>query len=332
MSELKGNERLLVLRLGAMGDILHALPAVEALARSFPRVRIHWLIKPQWTPLLEGHPMLQRLLPYQRRSWASLRSLAGELRAQEYDVALDLQGLLQSALLAVLSGARHRVGYSRASAREPLAAAFYHAGITSQSVHIVHRHLDVVKALGSTAAPAPCWLPAGTEDGELPASPFVLAAPFAGWASKQWPLEFYGELAGLLQPHGLTLVLNVAERDRQRLASLPGVHVHCSNIAGLIHATRRATAVVGLDSGPLHLAAALGRPGVALFGPTDPTRNGPLLLDGGPIAVLRPASVVTSYKRGNEMLKEMRETKPQFVLDALLNAIQVAASNSSGIN
>ncbi|MCW5963302.1 MAG: glycosyltransferase family 9 protein [Bryobacterales bacterium] len=318
-----GNERVLVLRLGAMGDVLHALPAVEALARSYPRLRIHWLVKPQWLPLLDGNPFLSRLIPY-RRDWTSLRALAADLRAQEYDVALDLQGLLQSAMLSLISRARYRVGYGRAAAREKLASLCYQTKVEPHSAHIVNRHLEVVAALGATADPEPCWLPPGNPEGELPLGPFVLAAPFAGWLSKQWPLEYYGAFAQLLRQRGLTLVLNVAERDRPRLVALAGVHVHCSSIDGLIDATRRATAVLGLDSGPLHLAAALGKPGVALFGPTDPARNGPYLVQGGPIRVLRSSDAVTTYKREDQFSPSMRQTTPRLAFEALLAALDAS--------
>lgn len=321
MLALIGNERLLVLRLGAMGDVLHALPAVEVLARSYPHLRIHWLVKPQWIPLLEGNPSIARLIPYRRDSWATLRALAGELRAESYDVALDMQGLLQSAMLALISGARHRVGYGPKAAREKWASALYQSKLEPTSTHIVKRHLELVRALGATADTAPCWMPMGRPEDPLPDGPYVLAAPFAGWVSKQWPLEYYQLLAALLREHGLTLVLNVAERDRPRVAALSGVRVHCSTIAGLIDATRRASAVLGLDSGPMHLAAALGKPGVAIFGPTDPARNGPYLLHGGPIFVLRSQNAVTSYKRGNEILECMRGSTPEMVCEALLCAL-----------
>lgn len=232
MFAFQGNERLLVLRLGAMGDVLHALPAVEVLARSFPRMHIHWLVKPQWLPLLEGNPYLTRILAYRRDSWPSMRALAGELRAEGYDVALDLQGLLQSAMLSFISGARRRVGYGRSIARERLASVFYQTKAEPRAAHIVERHLELVRMLGATEEPAPCWLPAGSPEGDLPAEPFVLAAPLAGWPGKQWPLEFYTQLAVLLRAHGMVLVLNVAERDRPQVASLTGVQVHSSTISG----------------------------------------------------------------------------------------------------
>jgi len=207
-----------------------------------------------------------------------------------------------------------------------LAALFYTLPVTPQATHIINKHMDVMKALGVTGALEPCWLPPGQPDGELPDEPFVLAAPFAGWASKQWSLDCYAQLGLLLGGQGLRLVLNVAEQDRARVNGLPHADIHCSSIEGLIDATRRARAVVGVDSGPLHLGIALGKPGVAIFGPTDPHRNGPWPLAGGPMMLLRAKHAVTSYKREKEIAPSMREISPILVRDALLAALEAEVS------
>lgn len=322
MYTLQGTERVLVLRLGAMGDVLHALPAVELLRRSFPGITLHWLVKPQWIPLLAGNPYLDRLVPYRRDSFATLAALAKELRGFRYDVAIDMQGLLQSALLAMASGARHRIGYGRRAARESLASLAYQTRVEPEARHISERHLEMVKALGAEESPADCWLPEGEDEGEIPDGPFVLAAPFAGWASKQWPLEYYGELAEfILKERGMPLVLNIMEKEKPRIASLPHVWAHCSGIGGLIGITRKAMAVVGLDSGPLHLAAALGKPGVALFGPTDPERNGPYPPRPDRMRVLRSERAATSYGREGEIAASMRALRPETVFQALVEVL-----------
>src|SRR5207248_3009600 len=134
---------------------------------------------------------------------------------------------------------------------------------------------DLAASAGAAATLRTFPLPPGRPEGMLPEGPYVLACPLAGWRSKQWPLDHYRQLARRLRDLGLTLVLNGPASAFASLASVPEARPHCSGIAGLIDATRRAAAVVGVDSGPLHLAAALGKPGVAIFGPTDPARNGP---------------------------------------------------------
>jgi lipopolysaccharide heptosyltransferase I len=133
----------------------------------------------------------------------------------------------------------------------------------------------------------------------------------AGWGSKQWPFEFYRDVAEGLD---LPLVVNGPPGAAGLLARIEGAHIHLSGIEGLIDATRRAHAVIGVDSGPMHLAAALSKPGVAIFGPTDPSSHGPY---GGSMTVLRDIRAVTSYKRRSEPDAAMVAIKPQAVLDAL---------------
>src|SRR6185369_2597391 len=166
----------------------------------------------------------------------------------------------------------------------------------SRSAHVVDRNLELAAACGGRVhGGQPLFpLPAGSPEGELPRGDFVLASPLAGWASKQWPLDHYRALATRLHRElDIPLVLD-GPPGADFSAAEPAVPHH-SSLPGLIHATRRAVAVVGVDSGPLHLAAALGKPGVAIFGPTDPARNGPY---GDTLRVLRTEEAATTYKRG----------------------------------
>ncbi len=158
-------------------------------------------------------------------------------------------------------------------------------------------------------------MPEGRAEGELPPEPFLLASPFAGWVSKQWPLEHWLELESLARHElGLPVVFNVSPAQARILSAYGVLHVHVSSISGLIHATRRAAAVIGADSGPIHLAAALDRPGVAIYGPTDPKRNGPF---SQRIRVLRHPAAATTYRRGGRPDASMRAIAPRQVLDAL---------------
>jgi heptosyltransferase-1 len=317
MSELlalDGRARVLVVRLGAMGDILHALPAVESLKRNFPALGIDWVVKPRWMALLEGNPALRRLVPFDREQ-GSVWKTARRLREADYDLAIDLQGLVQSALIARFSGARRTVGFAKEACRERLASWFYAIRVSPAGAHVAEKHLDVMRTLGAVDLSLDCSLPPGEAEGTLPDGPFVLASPFAGWRSKQWPLANYASLARLLAKElGVRLVLNVAEADLERVSDLPHVHPHASSIRGLIHATRVAAAVVGVDSGPLHLAAALKKSGVALFGPTDPARNGPVT---GQFTVMRDPRAATTYKREDIESDSMKSISPQAVFEAL---------------
>ncbi len=297
--------RILIVRLGAMGDILHTMPAVAALRAAQPNAEIAWVLEPRWFPLLECANVVHHLLPLDRRDALSIWTAQRWLKRWRPDVAIDFQGLMKSALVARCSTAPRRVGFA-GGLREEAAGIFYTDAIATTATHVVDRNCDLV---GLPAAMPP--LPQGHPDGALPPGPFVLAAPLAGWNSKQWPMERYAELAALLRDrHAITLVLNVAPNQ----ATPEGVFRHESSIAGLIDATRRAQAVLGLDSGPLHLAAALGKPGVALFGPTDPARNGPYR---APITVLRQPNAETTYKRGDQIAPSMMSLSVEKVYAAL---------------
>ncbi len=312
---------ILVVRLGAMGDIIHALPAVAIVRQSFPQHRIYWVIAPKWMPLLEGNPQVDEIVPFDRRSQGGIVEAWRKLRVIRPEIAIDFQGLIQSALAGRASRPKRFVGRDRSQARESLAAVFYSQPVKTKGPHCVEANLELAAAAGATGLTDQSWLPAGKPEGDLPAGAFVFASPFAGWASKQWPLENYRALARELQKEGLPLVVNVPPGFRTKLAGMPELTVHESGLPGLIDGTRKALAIVGVDSGPMHLAAALGKPGVAIFGPTDPARNGPF---HSKMAVLRSAGAATTYKRGEEIDPSMRAVSMEQVKEVLLNSIRSA--------
>jgi heptosyltransferase I len=316
---------ILVVRLGAMGDIIHALPAVASLRESFPGQRIHWAIAPKWSALLEGNPDVDELVPFKRATLAGLYSSWKRFRVVQPEIAVDFHGLIQSALIGWASRPREFVGWDASVVRENLASRFYSKRVSPKAAHVVERNLELVAAAGAGKIVTRCFIPEGKPEGELPKCPFVLTHPFAGWMSKQWPLNNYQHLAALLKREGLMLVANVPPGRASDLNGLEDVAVHTSSLPGLIHATRAATAVLGLDSGPLHLAAALSKPGVALFGPTDPARNGPY---GSSIRVLRAPQAGTSYKRRDEVDASMRRLTVTDVHAALINVLKSAESRA----
>jgi heptosyltransferase-1 len=311
-----------------MGDIIHALPAVASLKHSFPGSHLSWAVEPKWAALLEGNPFVDRLILVERRTVPGLRHAWRELRERRTDWAVDFQGLLKSALVASVARCDRIYGFHQAQVREPLAALFYSTKVRARSAHIVDRNLELVEAAGASSIVRAFPLPAGHPEGALPPGDFVLASPLAGWPAKQWPMENYGALAARLRREfGMPLVLNGPPGAEVWLAGAAWPHV--SGVSGLIHATRRARAVVGIDSGPMHLAAALAKPGVALFGPTDPARNGP---SGETFTVLRSPRAETSYKRRREIDASMREISVDQVFDglaALLDSRQRAADCSA---
>lgn len=292
--------RVLVIRLGAFGDVLHAMPAATALARS--GLDVTWVVDRKWAPLLTACPV--RTVAFDRRDFADVRRVVAELRAARFAVAYDLQGLIKSAVLGWLSGAPRRVGFVSSYLRERAAAWFYSECVAPRGGHVVEQELSLVGLPGHEFP-----LPAGEPVADLPAGPFVLASDRAGWRAKEWPAENYAALAARLP---VPLVMN------RPAWSLPQ----------LIYATRQAAAVLGLDSGPMHLAAALGKPGVALFGPTSPERNGPY---GGSLTVLRAPNAETTYKRTQEIPASMRALSVDAVGDALQRCLDTSSRNPTRI-
>jgi len=300
--------RLLIVRLGSLGDIVHALPAVASLRAAFPKARMDWLVEARWQELIELNPDLTNVLSVDTRGWrrrllsgATWRSLAAvrrTLRGAGYDLALDLQGLYKSAGFAWLSGAPRRIGFDAGVAKEAGAAWFYTERVRPPAGgHVIEMNLALAKAAGATEAHLRFPLPTRPEDeaaveellrghhlGE-----FVVLSPGGGWGSKCWPIERYAALHNILgRERGWRTVVNAApgeehlvrEFQAQARVSRP---VHFSlRLRQLVALLKRARLVVSGDTGPLHLAAALGTPVVGLFGPTDPVRNGPR----GPRAVV----------------------------------------------
>ena len=311
--------RILVVRLGAMGDVIHALPAVASLKQAFPGSTLVWAVESRWRYLLRDNPFIDEVVEVERRDIGSVLALRRRLRQRKFDMAVDLQGLIKSAVVASFGRPDKIYGYDRSSAREKLACLFYSSFLKPSRVHVVDRNLELAAAAGASNSLKLFPLPAGEPEGHLPSTPFVLANPLAGWESKQWPIDYYGDPAERLQSElDVQLVVNGAD----------AIHVHrawphTSGIPGLVHATRRAVAVVGVDSGPMHLAAALGKPGVAIFGPTDPARNGPY---GDSITVLRASDAKTTYKRAVTIDESMRAITPEQVMIALKERMVRAAN------
>lgn len=305
-------KNILIVRLGAMGDIIHALPGAASLKHSFPGARITWVVEPQWAPLLEGNGFVDRIVIFRRHEPGSWRATKRELRTEHYDLAVDFQGLIKSALVAHLARPERIAGYGSRIVREWPAGLFYSTRVESGAAHVVDQALDLAAGAGANHLVRAFPLPAGRAEGNLPGAPFALASPLAGWTSKQWPPEYWERLAAMLRHKlGMPLVLNGVPGSVPKIA---GTLLHESSVAGLIDATRRASIVIGVDSGPLHLAAALNKPGVAIFGPTDPVRNGPY---GGDFQVFRAPDAHTTHRRGTVIDASMLAITPEQVFAAL---------------
>jgi lipopolysaccharide heptosyltransferase I len=285
--------RFLIVRLGALGDIVHAIPVAAALRRAFPAARIDWLVSAKHREILDLVPVIDRRLAIND----SLLTAIGELRRARYDVALDLQGLLKSAVLARSSRASRVVGFSSRYLRERLARLFYTevfdpggAGMYDprETTHVVRINLGLLQPLGLTVATPEFPIERTDSDcarkiRDAAGGRYVLLNPGAAWPNKRWPSSHFAGLGrSLYQRHGLRSVVVWGpgeERLAREVAEAAGAAARlapATSIADLVAVIRGAALVVSGDTGPTHLAAALGTPIVGIYGPTRPARNGPL--------------------------------------------------------
>ena len=352
-----GPERILVVRLSAMGDVIHTLPAVQALRNAFPSASIGWLVEARWAELLSApgaprrgpcspqRPLVDWVhtvnLPAWRKSFFSLPTLeqiarvSNDVRSVHYDVALDLQGAIRSALLARWSGAF--TIYGSAEPRETPASLFYRRRVPPRGSHVIEQNLSIVEAFaGRSLAVPPVEFPRDSQAesriqqwlSDRSIARFAILNPGAGWGAKRWPAERYGQVARALADSGLQPVINFGpgEDKLAREAEAASHRTAASfqgSISDLIALTRRAQLFIGGDTGPLHLAAALHVPVVAIFGPTDPARNGPY---GTRSAVLRNPSSPTTHARNPRPDEAMLEITVEAVRDAARNLLACANS------
>jgi heptosyltransferase-1 len=299
--------RTLVVRLSAVGDVVHTLPAAAALAEAGHAVV--WAVQPVARPLVEGNPAVATTIAIPAARVASFRALAAArraLRSSHATTALDLQGLWKSAAWALASGASRRIGFDRGSRREPASAILLNElrPLPEGVRHVIDKNLALLEAvgvhrIGLRQFPLPAFERESarvarelSEIGEPADRRPVLLHPGGGWGSKLWPAESYGELARRLGRAGLATLVSWGPGEEalaERVAALSGGAAKVAPASSLLELAALAEAcrlVVAADTGPLHLACAVGTAAVALFGPTDPARNGPW----------NPADIVVSRK------------------------------------
>jgi heptosyltransferase I len=355
----KDRRRILIVRLSSMGDVVHALPAAAALREAFPNATIGWLIEERWAELLctlptprcgirsAQRPLVDIVhtvsLKRWRRSllesqtWERIAASLSDLRAAHYDVALDLQGAIRSAILARWSGAPALYGASRP--RELPANLWYTKKVVTDGAHVIEQYCELADALIGHKTPMldavfPCD-PMATETvsnrlRKHGMTDFAILNPGAGWGAKQWPVERYGQLAQRLAKQGVRSIINFGPNEealaREAEAASAGTAQAMSfSIGELIAVTRRARLFVGGDTGPMHLAAALHVPVVALFGPTDPARNGPFRTDS---IVLRNSNSPTSLTHHHEADPGLLEITVDQVTEAATQLLETTPAET----
>ncbi len=312
-----------------MGDILHALPAVTALRIAHPDWIIDWVVEPKWTALLSAHganrrdtgtptarqPVVDNVLPAPAKQWGKhplasrtlreVRTLRRTLRAARYDAAIDFQGAVRSAIFARFAACR-LIGEARP--RERAAGWLFTERVTTKGAHVIEQDYELAAAIVGDYLPCVHpWLPVDPRaeswaDQLLAPSigrPAVLINPGAGWGAKRWPIERYAAVAQQLVVHGCRVLVNAGPGEEPSAevivnATQGEATLLSPSLENLIAITRRVALVIAGDTGPLHLACALGKPVVDIYGPTDPSRNGPF---GTRFKVLRHPDSVRDHAR-----------------------------------
>ena len=315
--------KILIVRMSALGDIVHALPVLSAIKRAMPDAQVDWLVEENYASILSiASGLRKRIIVRAEKTFETAdtlsfgglvgyRNAARYLWNQDYDVALDLQGLIKSAIWARISFADRVVGFDAPNLREPQAAFLYSETVTPHGPsghHVIQKNLSILSALdikpGAIEMPLAPHASAETAAAIETAGPrgYIVLNPGAAWPNKRWPPERFGALAAMLQDRtGLrslvtwgpreTDLANAVVNSSDGAASL----APATSVSDLAVLMREAALVVSGDTGPLHIAAAMGTPLVGLYGPTFPERNGPW--DPKDVVISRAQVCVCHHKR-----------------------------------
>ncbi|WP_303672540.1 lipopolysaccharide heptosyltransferase II [Vampirovibrio chlorellavorus] len=357
--------RILIVRLSAHGDVTHTLPLLAALKRQYPNAFVGWLVEASAAPLLENHPLIDRLHVSHRKRWLSclakpaqwpslwqeVEAFVRELRAEGYQLSFDVQGLLKSAIWPWLAKIPLRYGFK---ATRESADWFYNHRLPPMSIRdaqtpAVQRYLDFARAIGCQVEapefilpPLPAQTAAKVEVLlsllPLPSQPLVVLASFTRWPSKHWPMGHWAQLLPLLLELNVSVVLLGAASDAPRATTILGEHAGSPQVLNLVGQTdwpdlyalfQRAHLLIGLDSAPLHIADAVGGPKIiGLYGPTAPGRTGPV---GGQHTILTAQLDCQPCFERDCPLKTtacMSQLTPQQVLQQVRKALGLAASSA----
>lgn len=329
--------RFLVVRLGSLGDIVHTFPAVAGLRESFPAAEIIWLTHPRWVQLVASSGLASEIWPVDSRDLSSVRTIVREIRRGIWTSAIDYQGLWKSAFLPFFGGVKNRIGFSSATIREYGVPILYTDRVECRATHIADQNGELTLRAGAARACEAVKLHVASADLHRVASQlaaeqidrYIVLSPGGGWRSKCWPAERFGELSQKIRSElGVRCVINSGPSDQRLVAAVKAAAgdsqplAYNGELGPLMALLQNALCVVGGDTGPLHLATALGTPVVALFGPTDPARNGPYPPQE---IVLRSPNAVTTYSRSETTDTSLLDLSVETVFAAVKRRLGAAA-------
>jgi lipopolysaccharide heptosyltransferase I len=323
---MKTPSKILIVKPSSLGDIVHSLPVLNALKGCYPGATIHWVVAKGLEGLLEDHPMIDKVWIINKDDWKKidkvkttaheLRTLFKKLKTEKYDLVIDLQGLLRSGIITASTRAPIRIGF--AEAREGSTVFYTHKVRGGRNIHAVDRYLKIVEFLGCDISEIRFPLPVHEIPSPLsmPSGKYIVFIPGARWSTKKWAPEQFGELASKLPYKSVVLGSRSDSKDADILVSLSGGKALSfagkTTFRDLITLIQNARCVVSNDSGPMHIAAALHVPVVALFGPTDPQRTGPY--GNGHIIIRADVECSPCLKKRCKDMKCMKEISVERVI------------------
>lgn len=326
-------KKVLVVKPSSLGDVVHSLPFLNSIRTCFPHAEVHWVIAKGLEGLLAGHPMIDKLIVIDKDSWKrisrskktahELKGLYNDLRRENYDVTIDLQGLLRSGLIARASGSPVRIGFREA--REGSRLFYTHTIEGGKEVHAVDRYMKIAGALGcdtqDVVFPFPLTGDVPARGGDIMAGTKEYAVLVAGarWDTKVWPAEYFGRVAAMLPFKSVVIgsgsdaaiAGEVVRASQGKAFSVAGT----TDLGELLEIIRAARLVISNDSGPMHIAAGFRIPVVAIFGPTSPERTGPY--GEGHIVIKSPVGCSPCFKKSCRDLRCMRAVTPEMVFEKI---------------
>lgn len=322
-------KKILIVKPSSLGDVVHSLPFLNAMKSCFPKAEIHWVIAKGLEGLLEGHPMIDKLIIINKDLWKDLshagstvkeiRVLFRQLRHEKYDIVVDLQGLLRSGVITWATRAPLRIGFQEA--REGSRFFYTKRVMGGRDIHAVDRYMKVAAELGcdihEIVFPLPLFKKSAAQAETLAASgPYAVLVPGARWKTKIWPAESFGKVASMLPLRSVVvggssdkvMAEKVASHSDEKTVSVVGQ----TGLKELIEIIRVAEVVITNDTGPMHIAAALNVPVIAIFGPTSPAKTGPYGI--GHVVLQSKADCVPCFKKDCVDFRCMNEITPEVVI------------------
>ena len=327
-------KNILIIKMSSLGDILHTLPFAAALRKRYPQAKISWLVHPQFAGFVPDKPVIDEVLYFDKVKFNKLGlsdkikyffSMRSMLHSKRFDLVIDMQGLFKSAVLAAISGCSNRIGYCEM--REG-------SGLISKAIcgshskdHVIERYLDVARYLGADVQEVEFPMPDLTEESrsireKLAAQnvtgDYVVFVPGARWQTKEWPVEYYARLAAMITAEGTAVVLAGGPDDMDKGSRIKELCPAAADLTGQTSLRELAALIKGCavyisaDTGPLHFAAALKKPLIAMYGPTKADRTGPYGSDKASV-LLSPAACAGCLKKACNDWHCMHDITPAMV-------------------